>query len=73
MTAVDVLERPRAASYEEQGVEIEHPLTDNGREYFGRPVGHPFELYLAIPQIQLGARYRLTGNQTASANASIAR
>jgi transposase InsO family protein len=38
--------------YDEHGVEIEHLLTDNGREYCGRPVGHPFELYLAIQQIQ---------------------
>lgn len=37
---------------EEPGVEIEHLLTHNGREYCGRPVGHPFELYLAIQQIQ---------------------
>jgi len=38
--------------YEEHSVEIEHLLTDNGREYCGRPVGHPFELYLAIQQIE---------------------
>lgn len=41
MTAVDVL-NDRVLPF----------CTDNGREYCGRPVGHPFELYLAIQQIQ---------------------
>ena len=27
-------------------------LTDNGREYCGRALQHPYELYLAISQIQ---------------------
>jgi transposase InsO family protein len=27
-------------------------LTDNGREYCGRPLGHPYELFLAINQIE---------------------
>jgi hypothetical protein len=35
--------------YEEHGVEIEHILTDNGRETCGKPLSHPFELYLTIP------------------------
>ncbi len=52
MTAVDVLDDRVLPFYEEHGVEVEHLLTDNGREFCGRPVGHPFELYLAIRQIQ---------------------
>ena len=52
MTAVDVLNDRVLPFYEEHHVEIEHLLTDNGREYCGRPVGHPFELYLAIQQIE---------------------
>ena len=52
MTAVDVLNDRVLPFYEEHGVEIEHLLTDNGREHCGRPVGHPLELYLAIQQIQ---------------------
>ena len=51
ITAVDVLNDQVLPFYEEHDVEIEHLLTDNGREYCGRPVGHPFELYLAIQQI----------------------
>ncbi len=61
MTAVDVPNDCELLFYEEYGVEIEHLLTDNGREYCGRPVRHPFELYLAIHQIRHG--HRLTGNQ----------
>jgi transposase InsO family protein len=52
MTAVDVLDDRVLPFYEEHGVEVEHLLTDNGREYCGRPVGHPFEVYLAIQQIE---------------------
>lgn len=37
--------------YDEHGVDIDHLLTDNGREYGGRALSHPFELYLAITQI----------------------
>jgi len=37
---------------EELGLEVENLLTDNGREYCVRPVGHPFELYLAIQQVE---------------------
>jgi len=51
MTAVDMLNDRVLPFYEEHGVEIEHLLTDNGREYCG-PMGHPFELYLTIQQIQ---------------------
>mgnify|MGYP001620049582 CR=1 FL=1 len=52
MTAVDVLDDRVLPFYEEHGVEVEHLLTDNGREYCGRPLGHAFELYLAINQIE---------------------
>jgi len=52
MTAVDLLHDRVLPYYEEHGVEIEHMVTDNGREYCGRPVQHPYELYLAINQIE---------------------
>jgi transposase InsO family protein len=51
MTAVDVLNDRVLPFYEEHGVEVQHVLTDNGREFCGRPLGHPFELFLAINQI----------------------
>jgi hypothetical protein len=52
MTAVDVLNDRVLPFYEEHGVDVEHLLTDNGREYCGRPLHHPFELFLAISHIE---------------------
>jgi len=52
MTAVDVLHDRVVPFYDEHGIDIEHMLTDNGREYCGRALQHPYELYLAISQIQ---------------------
>lgn len=46
MTAVDVLHDRVLPFYEEHGVPIQHLLTDNGRETCGKPLSHPFELYL---------------------------
>jgi len=51
MTAVDVLHDRVLPFYDEHGVDIDHLLTDNRREYCGRPLSHPFELYLTINQI----------------------
>ncbi len=51
MTAVDVVHDRAWPFYEEHGVEVDHVLTDNGREYCGRPLHHPFELFLAISQV----------------------
>jgi hypothetical protein len=50
-TAVDVLHDRVLPFYEEHGVDVEHLLTDNGHEYCGRELHHPFELFLAINQI----------------------
>ncbi len=52
MTAVDVLHDRVVPFYDEHGIDIEHMLTDNGREYCGRPLKHPYELYLVASQIQ---------------------
>ncbi len=52
MTAVDVLHDRVLPFYEEHEVEGEGVLTDHGREYCGRPLGHPYELFLAISQIE---------------------
>ena len=52
MTAVDVLNDRVLPFYEEHGVAIEHLLTDNGRETCGKPLSHPYELYLTIQQIE---------------------
>jgi transposase InsO family protein/transposase len=52
MTAVDVLNDRVLPFYEEYNVAIEHLLTDNGRETCGKPLSHPYELYLTIQQIE---------------------
>ncbi len=51
MTAVDVLHDRVLPFYEEHQVDIEHLLTDNGREYCELPLQHPYEPFLAISQI----------------------
>jgi transposase InsO family protein len=52
MTAVDLLHERVLPFYEAQGVVLERVLTDNGREYCGRPLHHPFELYCAVQQVE---------------------
>jgi transposase InsO family protein len=52
MTAVDLLHDRVLPVYEAAGVALEWILTDNGREFCGRPLVHPYELYLAVQQIE---------------------
>jgi transposase InsO family protein len=51
-TAVDVLYDRVLPFYEAHGLAVEHILTDNGREYCGRPMVHPYEVYLELNDIQ---------------------
>lgn len=51
MTAVDLLHDRVLPFYDAQGVALERVLSDNGREYCGRPLHHPFELYCTVQQI----------------------
>jgi transposase InsO family protein len=37
--------------YDEHGAGVEHLLTDNGSEFCGRELHHPFEIFLALNQI----------------------
>jgi transposase InsO family protein len=52
ITACDLLYDRVLPFYEELGVEVGAVLTDNGREYCGRPDGHPYELLLAMDGIE---------------------
>lgn len=52
ITAADTLHHHVLPFSEEHGVAVEHLLTDNGREFCGRELQHPFELYLAISQVR---------------------
>lgn len=47
-TAADVLYDRVLPFYESQGLTVEHILTDNGREYCGRPMIHPFQIFLEL-------------------------
>jgi transposase InsO family protein len=38
--------------YEAQGFEVEHILTDNGREDCGRAMIHPYEIFLELNDIE---------------------
>jgi hypothetical protein len=73
MTAVDVLHDRVLPFYDEHGVDIEHLLTDNGREYCGRPLQHAYQLFLAISRSSTDAPTSDRWKPTASASASLAR
>jgi hypothetical protein len=38
--------------YDAQGVPVRAILTDNGREFCGKPRSHPYELLLAMEDIE---------------------
>ena len=49
VTAVQILNNHVLPFFEERGVKIQTILSDNGREYCGRPDKHPYEL---LPQLE---------------------
>ncbi len=50
-TAADVLYDRVLPFYESQGLTVENLLTDNGREYCGRPMIHPYQIFLELNDI----------------------
>lgn len=52
VTAADTLVDRVLPFYEALGVPVQAILTDNGREFCGKPEGHPFELLLAMEGIE---------------------
>lgn len=52
VTACDLLYERVLPFYEALGVPVGAILTDNGREFCGRPEGHPYELLLALENIE---------------------
>ena len=52
VTAVHVLNDKVLPFFEEHGCRVITILTDNGREYCGRPDSHPFELFLQLEEIE---------------------
>jgi transposase InsO family protein len=51
ITAADLLNDRVLPFYAEHDVPVEHLLTDNGREFCGRELHHPFEIFLILNQI----------------------
>ena len=52
VTAVHILNTDVLPFFEAHGVDIKTLLTDNGREYCGRPDQHPYELFLQLEGIE---------------------
>jgi len=52
VTACDLLYERVLPFYEALGVSVQAILTDNGREFCGKPESHPYELLLALEQIE---------------------
>lgn len=52
ITACDLLHDRVLPFYEQLGVSVEAVLTDNGREFCGKPESHPYELLLAVEGIE---------------------
>ena len=52
ITAVDVLNDKALPFYKSHGMSVEHILTDNGREYCGRAMIHPYQIFLELNDIK---------------------
>jgi transposase InsO family protein len=52
LTAVHVLNNDVLPFYEQHAVQIATVLSDNGREFCGRPDRHPYELFLQLEEIE---------------------
>ena len=52
ITAAELLYDRVLPFYEALGVSVQGVLTDNGREFCGRPERHPYELLLALHDIE---------------------
>jgi hypothetical protein len=46
VTAVHLMNNDIIPTFESQGAKIDTVLSDNGREFCGRPGQHPYELFL---------------------------
>src|SRR5438132_1635307 len=69
LTACDVLYDRVLPFYETLGVPISAVLTDNGREFCGRPESHPYELLLGME----GIEHRTTRVHTPRTNGFVER
>jgi hypothetical protein len=51
ITAADPLNDRVVPFFDEHGIPLSRRLTDRGTEYCGQPDRHPYELYLAVENI----------------------
>ena len=73
LTAVHLLNTDVLPTFEAQGISIKAALSDNGREFCGRPDRHPYELFLQLEGIEHRKTRGKRPQSTALSNASIAR
>ena len=52
VTAVQILNNHALPFFEEHDVKVQTILSDNGREYCGRPDKYPYELFLQLEEIE---------------------
>jgi len=52
VTAVHLLNTDVLPTFEAHGIEVKTVLSDNGREFCGRPDRHPYELFLQLEGIE---------------------
>ena len=52
VTAVQILNNHALPFFEEHAAKVQTILSDNGREYCGRPDKHPYELFLQLEEIE---------------------
>lgn len=69
LTAVQVLNNHVLPFFEEHGIPVRTVLSDNGREFCGRPNRHPYELFLQLE----GVEHRTTRVRRPQSNGFIER
>ena len=52
VTAVHILNNRVLPFFDEHGIQIRTVLSDNGREFCGRPDKHPYEIFLQLEDIE---------------------
>ena len=62
VTAVQILNNHVLPFFEEQGVKTQAILSDNGREYCGRPDKHPYELFLQLEDVDARSPWKSSTN-----------
>ena len=73
VTAVHILNEAVLPFFEDHGAVVSVVLSDNGREFCGRPDHHPYELFLQLEGTSTGRPHFVSPRATGSSSGSIAR